>query len=99
MGISVGLESTALPVLIMSAAILGAYWTGDASGLHDAQQNPIGGLFGTAVATMGMLSTAVSKYKAKEREHREWSTVAIIDCNYRNSEWSTVVIVIVIFMS
>ena len=59
MGISVGLESTALPVLIMSAAILGAYWTGDASGLHDAQQNPIGGLFGTAVATMGMLSTAV----------------------------------------
>ena len=59
MGISVGMESTALPVLIMSAAILGSYWTGEASGLHDAQQVPIGGLFGTAVATMGMLSTAV----------------------------------------
>ena len=59
MGISVGLESTALPVLIMSAAILGAFWTGEASGLHDTDHTPIGGLFGTAVATMGMLSTAV----------------------------------------
>ncbi len=59
MGVSVGLESTALPVLIVSAAILGAYWTGDASGLHDSDLRPTGGLFGTAVATMGMLSTAV----------------------------------------
>ena len=76
MGISVGLESTALPVLIMSAAILGAYWTGDASGLHDAQQNPIGGLFGTAVATMGMLSTAVSKLqKRRERASRIWKAL------------------------
>lgn len=39
--------------------MLGSYWLGEASGLHDAQQMPIGGLFGTAVATMGMLSTAV----------------------------------------
>ena len=59
MGISVGLESTGLPILIMSAAILGAYWTGDASGLKDSRNLPTGGLFGTAVATMGMLSTAV----------------------------------------
>jgi H(+)-translocating pyrophosphatase len=59
MGISVGMESTGLPILIMSAAILGAYWTGDASGLRDSRNVPTGGLFGTAVATMGMLSTAV----------------------------------------
>ncbi|CAI0410028.1 unnamed protein product [Linum tenue] len=43
-GVSLGLESTALPVLIISVAIVSAFW--------------LGGLFGTAVATMGMLSTA-----------------------------------------
>jgi Na+/H+-translocating membrane pyrophosphatase len=58
-GISVGMESTCLPVIIMSISILGSFWLGESSGLHDAQQIPIGGLFGTAVATMGMLSTAV----------------------------------------
>ncbi|CAI0442084.1 unnamed protein product [Linum tenue] len=43
-GVSLGLESTALPVLVISVAIVSAFW--------------LGGLFGTAVATMGMLSTA-----------------------------------------
>lgn len=43
-GFAVGLESTALPVIVLSAAILLAY--------------KFGGLYGTAVATMGMLSTA-----------------------------------------
>lgn len=51
-GIAVGLESTALPVLVISAAILGAYYLGSQSGI------PGGGFYGTAVATMGMLSTA-----------------------------------------
>jgi len=51
-GISVGLESTAVPVLVIGAAILASYKLGImALGQH-------GGLFGTAVATMGMLSTA-----------------------------------------
>jgi K(+)-stimulated pyrophosphate-energized sodium pump len=41
-----------MPAIVISAAILGSYMLGDASGLTDA------GLFGTAVATMGMLGTA-----------------------------------------
>jgi K(+)-stimulated pyrophosphate-energized sodium pump len=51
-GIAVGLECTALPTLSISAAILLSYFLGQSSGL------PHAGLFGTAVATMGMLSTA-----------------------------------------
>ncbi len=51
-GVAVGLESTALPVLVISAAIWASYFLGDHSGLNHA------GLFGTAVATMGMLGTA-----------------------------------------
>jgi len=51
-GMAVGFESTAAPVVVISIAILGAYALGLSSGLPEA------GLFGTAVATMGMLSTA-----------------------------------------
>ncbi len=51
-GIAVGMESTGFPVLVIASAIVGAYFLGDSSGLQHA------GLFGTAVATMGMLSTA-----------------------------------------
>ncbi len=50
MGFAVALECTAAPVLVISAAILISYWCGS----HTNH----GGLFGTAVATMGMLSTA-----------------------------------------
>ncbi|PKA52779.1 Pyrophosphate-energized membrane proton pump 3 [Apostasia shenzhenica] len=57
-GVSLGLESTALPVLVISLAIISAYWLGQSCGLVDETGNPTGGLFGTAVATMGMLSTA-----------------------------------------
>ncbi|XP_022880126.1 pyrophosphate-energized membrane proton pump 3 isoform X2 [Olea europaea var. sylvestris] len=57
-GVSLGLESTALPVLVISVAIVSAYWLGHTSGLVDESGTPTGGLFGTAVATMGMLSTA-----------------------------------------
>lgn len=53
-----GLESTALPVLVISFSIVTAYWLGKTSGLQDSQGQATGGLFGTAVATMGMLSTA-----------------------------------------
>src|SRR5687767_4617124 len=51
-GFAVGLESTALPVLVIASAIVGSYYLGSKSGLANA------GLFGTAVATMGMLGTA-----------------------------------------
>ncbi|KAG9449311.1 hypothetical protein H6P81_009276 [Aristolochia fimbriata] len=57
-GISLGLESTALPVVVISIAIVSAFWLGHTSGLVDESGNPTGGLFGTAIATMGMLSTA-----------------------------------------
>jgi K(+)-stimulated pyrophosphate-energized sodium pump len=55
-GVGVGLECTWMPTLVMGAALLGSYFLGQsafpaASGMH-------GGLFGTAVATMGMLATA-----------------------------------------
>jgi len=52
MGFSIGLESTGLPVVVISAALLGSYFLGIYSGA------PSGGLYGTAIATMGMLSTA-----------------------------------------
>jgi K(+)-stimulated pyrophosphate-energized sodium pump len=51
-GLAVGMESTALPILTMGAALLISYYLGEHSGLYNA------GLFGTAVATMGMLGTA-----------------------------------------
>lgn len=51
-GIAIGMESTGYPILVIGAAIISAYMLGNHSGLHDA------GLFGTAVATMGMLGTA-----------------------------------------
>jgi K(+)-stimulated pyrophosphate-energized sodium pump len=51
-GLAVGMESTGFPVLVISAGIVSTYFLGQSSGLHDA------GLFGTAVATMGMLGTA-----------------------------------------
>ncbi|XP_027126307.1 pyrophosphate-energized membrane proton pump 3 isoform X1 [Coffea eugenioides] len=57
-GISLGLESTALPVLVISVSVISAFWLGHTSGLVDEAGNSTGGLFGTAVATMGMLSTA-----------------------------------------
>ncbi len=51
-GISVGFENTALPVIAISIALFLSYLFGDLSGV------PHGGLYGTAIATMGMLSTA-----------------------------------------
>lgn len=57
-GVGLGLESTAMPTLVISVAIISAYWLGKTSGLVDSDGLPTGGLFGTAVATMGMLSTA-----------------------------------------
>ncbi|TLM77861.1 MAG: sodium-translocating pyrophosphatase [Actinobacteria bacterium] len=51
-GMAVGFESTAAPVVVISIAILAAFGLGQSSGFPEA------GLFGTAVATMGMLSTA-----------------------------------------
>jgi K(+)-stimulated pyrophosphate-energized sodium pump len=51
-GVAVGLECTAIPVVVISIAIIASYYLGSMSGVEHA------GLFGTAVATMGMLGTA-----------------------------------------
>ncbi|MFA5393776.1 MAG: sodium-translocating pyrophosphatase [Candidatus Ratteibacteria bacterium] len=49
-GFSVGLESAGMPAIVISVALLSSYYFGKITGL------PNGGLYGTAVATMGMLA-------------------------------------------
>jgi K(+)-stimulated pyrophosphate-energized sodium pump len=51
-GSAVAFESTALPVITIGIAVIASYYLGQHSGVANA------GLFGTAVATMGMLGTA-----------------------------------------
>ena len=51
-GLSVAFENTFMPVIVISAALLLSYTFGTMSGV------PNGGLYGTAIATMGMLATA-----------------------------------------
>ncbi len=51
-GIGVGFECVWMPAVAMSTALLASYFLGKSTGL------PHAGLFGTAVATMGMLATA-----------------------------------------
>jgi inorganic pyrophosphatase len=53
------MESTALPVLLIVFALVSAYNFGRWSGVATGPDVVLAGLFGTAVATMGMLSTAV----------------------------------------
>jgi K(+)-stimulated pyrophosphate-energized sodium pump len=63
-GFSIGLETTAAPIIAIAISLLAAYFLGQdaassimGAGL-DANSKFIFGLFGTAVATMGMLATA-----------------------------------------
>src|SRR5881409_411215 len=51
-GLAVGFECTGAPVLVISAALMGSYWCGKMAlgGIPGA------GLYGTAIATMGMLA-------------------------------------------
>lgn len=51
-GLAVGFECTAATVVTISAALLGSYKLGEMTGFDS------GGIYGTAVATMGMLATA-----------------------------------------
>ncbi|KAL4166482.1 hypothetical protein KRP22_013740 [Phytophthora ramorum] len=57
-GVAVGMKSTVVPTLMVSFAVISAYHLGASSGIG-GQGNRHAGLFGTAVATMGMLSSAV----------------------------------------
>src|SRR5581483_6389526 len=51
-GTAVGYETTAATAVVIGSALVGAYFVGSASGLPNA------GIYGTAVATMGMLMSA-----------------------------------------
>lgn len=57
-GIAVGFENTALPVLAISASLGLAYWLGSTTGLGSHGVVSTGGIYATAVATMGMLMSA-----------------------------------------
>ena len=58
-GLSVGLESTGLPVITIAFGIISSFYLGEATGIADKEGNMIGGLYGTAVATMGMFASGV----------------------------------------
>ena len=51
-GLAVGLENTGLPIIVISVALFLSFTLGNMSGIDH------GGLYGTAIATMGMLATA-----------------------------------------
>src|SRR5439155_2548460 len=51
-GTAVGFETTAATAVVIGSALVGAFFVGAASGLPNA------GIYGTAVATMGMLMSA-----------------------------------------
>src|SRR5271156_723017 len=57
-GLAVGMETPAMPVIVISAALLLSYYFG-VRGLADASISDYAkGIYGTAIATMGMLSSA-----------------------------------------
>ncbi len=58
-GLAVGMETPAMPVIVISAALLLSYYFG-VQGLADVTtvSNYAKGIYGTAIATMGMLSCA-----------------------------------------
>ena len=56
-GMAVGFETTLVTALTIGVALLASNWLGSQAGLVDATGKNIGGIFGTAVATMGMLMT------------------------------------------
>ena len=56
-GTAVGFETTFVTAIVIGAALLISFWLGDQAGLTRADGSNVGGVFGTAVATMGMLMT------------------------------------------
>ncbi|HSW42076.1 MAG TPA: sodium-translocating pyrophosphatase [Patescibacteria group bacterium] len=56
-GTAVGYETTFVTAITIAIAILASHWLGAQAGLVDAHGRNVGGIFGTAVATMGMLMT------------------------------------------
>ena len=58
-GLSVGFESTTLPVIIIAVSLIGSYNLGLKTNIVDEGHSHLAGLYGTAVATMGMFVSGV----------------------------------------
>jgi K(+)-stimulated pyrophosphate-energized sodium pump len=56
-GTAVGFETTLATAVTIAIALFVSHWLGDQAHLVDANGRNVGGIFGTAVATMGMLMT------------------------------------------
>jgi K(+)-stimulated pyrophosphate-energized sodium pump len=56
-GTAVGFETTAVTAITISIALALSFWLGQQANLVNADGLNVGGIFGTAVATMGMLMT------------------------------------------
>lgn len=57
-GLAVGFETTAMPVIAIAIALMGSFGLGAAAAPQLGVEHAVAGLFGTAVATMGMLMPA-----------------------------------------
>jgi K(+)-stimulated pyrophosphate-energized sodium pump len=56
-GTAVGFETTFVTAITIGIALIVSHWLGEQAGLTNASGVNVGGIFGTAVATMGMLMT------------------------------------------
>ncbi|MGH2466293.1 MAG: sodium-translocating pyrophosphatase [Candidatus Limnocylindrales bacterium] len=56
-GVAVGFETTAVTAISIGVALVVSHWLGSNANLLNADGKNVGGIFGTAVATMGMLMT------------------------------------------
>jgi K(+)-stimulated pyrophosphate-energized sodium pump len=56
-GMAVGFETTFVTAISIGIALIVSHWLGEQSNLVAADGRNVGGIFGTAVATMGMLMT------------------------------------------
>jgi K(+)-stimulated pyrophosphate-energized sodium pump len=56
-GTAVGFETTFVTAISIGIALLASHWLGTQAGLVNEAGHDVGGIFGTAVATMGMLMT------------------------------------------
>jgi K(+)-stimulated pyrophosphate-energized sodium pump len=56
-GTAVGFETTFVTAITIGIALFVSHWLGENAGLVSSDGHNVGGIFGTAVATMGMLMT------------------------------------------
>ena len=56
-GVAVGFETTFVTAISIGIALFASHWLGSQANLTGADGRNVGGIFGTAVATMGMLMT------------------------------------------